>query len=248
MKSGTVMAWMARAALPLLIASFARPALAGELDVFLLADLINKSVKQTTLTCPSTGPAAPAPSYDASPVGSANMAIGGYQQTKGGLTRVVNGCAKDSKIRFGYNSDQRCDKIIMNPKFADHMNKHLFRCSVQAAAAAGLPQPSGIFINHVGCYNYRVMRGGRSLSLHAHARALDIGAINLKFPDGSSSKMSMHKSKYKGANAKFYDALRSCWKSSLSCGKGSIGIPKSSMGGNSDHNDHLHLEYPKCMG
>ena len=136
------------------------------------------------------------------------------------------------------------------------MNQHFFRCAKTAAQRAGLPEPARIFIRHIGSYNDRAARGSTRLSMHAYARALDLVNINLYDSRGALSRISTHVRDYKGSTAVFYDEFRACWKSTMPSGcrsgdteySGSIGFPGSKAGGNTLHNDHLHLSLPLCAG
>ena len=131
-----------------------------------------------------------------------------------------------------------------------------FICISDAAQVAGYPQPSRIFINHLGTYNDRTARNSTRLSHHAYARAIDIKNFNLVDGQGRLHRISTHLNQYSGAQARFYDEFRDCWRESMpaSCTpnqveyRGSIGHTSSRLGGNSLHNDHIHLTYPLCAG
>lgn len=168
-----------------------------------------------------------------------------------------DGCSKSARVRGGYDSDSSCGKAYIHyPKFAQHLNKYFFTCIIDAAQAAGYGKPEHVFINHVGTYNDRDARGSNSLSMHAYARAIDLGYISLFDNLGKKIRFSTNVRDYKGANKKFYDEFRQCWKETMpkkcqSGGRessGSIGIPSSALGGNSLHNDHIHLSFPPCAG
>ncbi len=167
-----------------------------------------------------------------------------------------NGCEGSKSSQGGYNSDSRCGTAFFHPSFADNLNEAFFTCAREAAVEAGLPQPQRIFIRHLGSYNDRNARGSSRLSNHAYARALDIVNFNLYDHQGGHFKVSTYLRDYKGAQAVFYDTFRDCWADSIpsSCRAGnteylgSIGHRSSKLGGNSLHNDHLHLSYPLCAG
>ncbi len=167
-----------------------------------------------------------------------------------------DGCVTDKASQGGYNSDTRCGRAFFHPSFADNLNQAFFQCVSDAAKAADYPQPVRVFIKHLGSYNDRLARNSSQLSHHAYARAWDIVNFNLYDKDGKMYRVSTFKRDYKGEQAIFYDEFRSCWRDSLpsSCGpgdreyKGSVGHQASQLGGNSLHNDHLHLAYPLCAG
>lgn len=165
------------------------------------------------------------------------------------------GC-QDQIVKGGYESDTVCSKAYVQPAFGRHLNKHFVGCAKQAAAKAGFAVPVRVFMRHWGSYNDRTARGSTRLSMHAYARAIDVVNINLYDAAGKLKKVSTHVRDYSGANAIFYDEFRACWKATIpsSCrtsdteSSGSIGFPSSKMGGNTLHNDHLHLSYPLCAG
>lgn len=167
-----------------------------------------------------------------------------------------NGCDNDAKVRGGYDSDIKCGNGTLLPGYADHLNKYFFSCAEKAAADANYKQPQRIFLRHMGTYNNRNARNSSQLSMHAYARAIDIAKFSLYDRLGSVTQVSTHLRDFKGATVKFYNSFRQCWKESMpsTCrpGKreysGSIGIPKSALGGNSLHNDHIHLSFPLCAG
>jgi hypothetical protein len=173
-----------------------------------------------------------------------------------GTAKRWNGCSQQRESRGGYNSDSTCGRAFFHPLFADNLNEVFFICISDAARAAGYPQPSRIFINHLGSYNDRNARNSTRLSNHAYARALDIKNFNLVDSEGRTHRISTHINHYQGAQAQFYDEFRDCWKESLpsSCRpgqtefNGSIGHNSSRLGGNTLHNDHIHLSYPLCAG
>ncbi|NCN42358.1 extensin family protein [bacterium] len=167
------------------------------------------------------------------------------------------GCKSSAAVRGGYLSDTSCGNAYLYDKFVTHLNKHFYTCVESAAVKANLPQPSRVFINHIGSYNDRTARGSSRLSMHAYARALDIKNFNLIDSRGNVSRISTHINNFTGSTAKFYDGFRSCWKATMPSGcvsgqteyQGSIGHNKSSVSGkNSLHNDHIHLSFPFCAG
>lgn len=167
-----------------------------------------------------------------------------------------DGCSQDKESRGGYNSNSQCGRAFFHRLFANNLNEVFFICISDAARVAGYPQPSRIFINHLGSYNDRTARNSTRLSNHAYARALDIANFNLVDSDGQNHRISTHLSQYSGRQAQFYDEFRDCWQESLPSNctsgkteyKGSIGHRSSRLGGNSLHNDHIHLSYPLCAG
>lgn len=166
------------------------------------------------------------------------------------------GCDKSALVAGGYNSNTTCGRAYFQPSYEKQINKHFFLCAERAAEKADLAQPVKLFINHMGSYNDRNARGSSRLSMHAYARALDIANFNLVDTVGKTTRVSTHVRNYTGATKKFYDEFRQCWKEQMpaSCTtnqseyKGSIGIPTSPLGGNSLHNDHIHLSYALCAG
>ena len=166
------------------------------------------------------------------------------------------GCEEDKMSQGGYNSDSNCGTAFFHPAFVNNLQEDFYICVTSAARQAGYPDPSRVFLRHVGSYNDRPVRNGTRLSNHAYARALDITNFNLYDSEGSRIKVSTYLRDYQGAQAVFYDEFRDCWKDSLpeSCApgnseyQGSIGHQSSRLGGNSLHNDHLHLSYPLCAG
>lgn len=168
-----------------------------------------------------------------------------------------DGCSKNAFVKGGYDSDTTCGKAYIHyPKFAQHLDKYFYTCVADAAKLIGFNKPENIFINHMGTYNDRDARGSNTLSMHAYARAIDIAYLNITDASGKKIRISSNVRDYKGINKKFYDEFRQCWKETMpkSCEKGgsesigSIGIPSSALGGNSLHNDHIHLSFPKCAG
>ncbi|MNK01242.1 hypothetical protein D3C87_190370 [compost metagenome] len=180
----------------------------------------------------------------------------GTSQLAHGPGKVWDGCAKTAMVKGGYNSDTKCGNGTVLPKYAEHLNKHFFGCVETAAADANFKQPERIFIRHWGTYVDRDARGSTSLSMHAYARAIDIVKFILYDRTGAATQVSTHVRDFKGATAKFYNSFRQCWKETLPSAcrpgqreySGSIGIPGSALGGNSLHNDHIHLSFPFCAG
>jgi hypothetical protein len=172
------------------------------------------------------------------------------------VAQFWEGCQSAQLVEGGYESDSTCSKAYFQPKFAAHLNRHFLSCAKAAAARAGIAQPARLFIRHWGSYNDRAARGSTRLSMHAYARALDIVNFNLYDATGKLTRISTHVRNYSGSTAVFYDEFRACWKASIpsSCrsgdteSSGSIGFPGSKAGGNTLHNDHLHLSFPLCAG
>lgn len=170
--------------------------------------------------------------------------------------RRWNGCSHQRQTRGGYNSDSRCGRAFFHQLLADNLNEVFFICISDAARAGGYPQPVRAFIRHLGSYNDRNARGSGRLSNHAYARAWDIVNFNLVDSRGRNHRISTHINHYRGSQARFYDEFRDCWQESLpsSCRpgntefRGSIGHRSSKLGGNTLHNDHIHLSYPLCAG
>lgn len=173
-----------------------------------------------------------------------------------GPAKRWDGCQTDKESQGGYNSDSRCGRAFFHPSFADNLNDAFFICVSDAAEEAGFPQPVKVFVRHIGSYNDRTARNSSRLSNHAYARAWDIVNFNLFDVEGKRYKVSTYLRDYEGAQAKFYDEFRQCWMESLPSRcvagqteyKGSVGHQASELGGNSLHNDHLHLSYPLCAG
>lgn len=167
-----------------------------------------------------------------------------------------DGCEDGFASEGGYNSNSRCGRAFLHHKFSTQLNEYFFRCISDAAKEAGYPQPQRIFINHLGSYNDRPVRNGSRLSNHAYARALDIATFNLYDSSNKLFRVSTLLREYKGSQAKFYDEFRQCWSESLpsNCRPGqseyigSIGHNSSKLGGNTLHNDHIHLSLPLCAG
>jgi hypothetical protein len=166
------------------------------------------------------------------------------------------GCQEGMQTLGGYNSDTQCNNAFFHPSFAESLNESFFVCVSDAAKAAGLPQPHRVYIRHLGTYNDRLARNSNRRSNHAYARAWDIVNFNLFDGDGNMSRVSTLLRDYVDEQAIFYDEFRDCWMESLpeTCGpgntefRGSVGHQASRLGGNSLHNDHLHLSYPLCAG
>lgn len=173
-----------------------------------------------------------------------------------GPAKRWDGCKRGYKTRGGFNSDSRCGRGYLHPKFSSGLNRSFHKCSFSAARKAGYPNIEKIFINHLGTYNDRRARNSKRLSNHAYARAMDIKNFNLVDKRGRKHKVSTLLRDYKGKQAKFYDGFRQCWKNSLPkrCRpgqreyKGSVGHKASKLGGNTLHNDHIHLAFPTCAG
>ena len=168
-----------------------------------------------------------------------------------------NGCYLDQKARGGSGSDVHCGVAFLQGGFHENLNLAFFRCVQEASKAAGYPRPVRAFIRHWGTYSNRRVRNGKTLSLHARARAMDIVKFRLFDEKGTKYEVSTLRRHYRGNQAVFYDEFRDCWKNSLpgECtfsrrGEylGSIGHPASRLGGDSLHNDHLHLSFPLCAG
>lgn len=173
-----------------------------------------------------------------------------------GPARKWDGCATTALVRGGYNSDTQCSKGYFLPKFAQHLDDHLFACVERASLAANYPQPRKVFIRHLGTYVDRNGRNSNNLSMHAYARAIDLAKLILFDGQGSKLSVPLTQADYSGPTKKFYDSFRQCWKDSLpskcqpgqSEYKGSIGHPGSALGGNSLHTKHIHLSFPFCGG
>lgn len=167
-----------------------------------------------------------------------------------------DGCNEEYESAGGFNSDTRCGRAFFHPLFSVHLNDSFYRCVQEAAEDSALPQPESIFINHLGSYNDRNARNSSRLSNHAFARALDISKFILYDSEGQRYTISTLLRDYVGAQAVFYDSFRACWRDSLpeNCERGgteasgSIGHRSSAMGGNTLHNDHIHLSFPSCAG
>lgn len=167
-----------------------------------------------------------------------------------------DGCKTGYKSTGGYNSDSRCGRAFLHKKFSQNLNEQFYKCVFQAADLAGYPKTQKIFINHLGTYNDRNARNSSRKSNHAYARAMDIKNFNLVDDRGRTSRVSTLLRDYVGQQKEFYDEFRDCWMRSMpsSCRagnteyKGSIGHTRSKLGGNSLHNDHIHLSFPQCAG
>jgi len=173
-----------------------------------------------------------------------------------GKAKRWDGCKDGYRSVGGYNSDKRCGRAFLHKKFTENLNKQFYKCVFNAADSAGYEKTQKVFINHLGSYNDRNARNSSRKSNHAYARALDIKNFNLVDSRGRVTKVSTLLRDYKGKQAKFYDDFRACWKDSMpsSCRrgkseyKGSIGHKSSKLGGNTLHNDHIHLSFPLCAG
>ena len=167
-----------------------------------------------------------------------------------------DGCKEGYKSTGGYNSDTRCGRAFLHKKFSENLNDQFYKCVFQAADDAGYTKTQKVFINHLGSYNDRNARNSTRKSNHAYARALDIKNFNLVDDRGRVTKVSTLLRDYNGKQAKFYDEFRDCWRESMPTNcragkteyKGSVGHTKSKLGGNSLHNDHIHLSFPLCAG
>ena len=167
-----------------------------------------------------------------------------------------DGCKNGYKSTGGYNSDSRCGRAFLHKKFSENLNEQFYKCVFQAADTAGYAKTQKVFINHLGTYNDRNARNSSRKSNHAFARAMDIKNFNLVDDRGKVSRVSTLLRDYRGSQAVFYDEFRQCWKDSMpsSCRagnteyKGSIGHRSSKLGGNTLHNDHIHLSFPQCAG
>ncbi|WII72602.1 extensin family protein [Bdellovibrio sp. 22V] len=173
-----------------------------------------------------------------------------------GPGQTWNGCDKNAMVMGGYGSTTKCGNGTLHPAFAVHLNKHFFGCVEVAARAADMKQPDRVFLTHWGTYVNRNARNSSSLSMHALARAIDIVKFVVYDRDGKSVQISTNVKDFKGNTVKFYNSFRQCWKDTMpsKCRpgqreySGSIGIPGSALGGNSLHNDHIHLSFPTCAG
>lgn len=184
-----------------------------------------------------------------------SMESGSFKLAHGVALRW-DGCDQEKASRGGYNSDSKCGRSYFHPSFANNLNYAFFVCVHDAALKAGFPKPRWVFIKHLGSYNDRNARNSTRLSNHAYARAWDIVNFNMFDEAGQLHRVSTYLRDYKGPQAEFYDEFRTCWRESLpeTCKPGnseylgSIGHQSSELGGNSLHNDHLHLSYPLCAG
>lgn len=172
-----------------------------------------------------------------------------------GPANFWEGCEIRQNVKGGYSSDSICGRAYFHPKFSSVLNKNFYSCAQDAAKKAAIAPPKRIFIKHFGSYNDRNGRGSASLSMHAYARALDIVNFNLYDANNVLTRISTHVRDYKGKTALFYDQFRECWRKTMptvckgkSEGMGSIGHPDSDLGGNTLHNDHIHLSLPLCAG
>lgn len=180
----------------------------------------------------------------------------GTHKLANGPGKIWDGCEQEAIVRGGYDSDTKCGNGTILPAYAEHLNKYFFGCVERGALAAGYRQPERVFIRHWGTYVNRNARGSTSLSMHAYARAIDIVKFIIYDRDGQATQVSTHVRDFKGNTAKFYNSFRQCWKDTMpsKCRpgqreySGSIGIPGSALGGNSLHNDHIHLSFPMCAG
>lgn len=186
--------------------------------------------------------------------GGRTISVSDSDRLYGENTNMWNGCDANSSVQGGFGASatsQNCGPAKLNSQLAHQIDRFLFACVKHAAGIARFPEPSGVFLSHLGSYNNRSKRGGGGLSEHAFARALDIAGFQLRIPGQKSIVVPANVGSYSGKNRAFYDSFRACWRDNLprSCGKGSIGIPRSELGGNNLHNDHIHLEYPRrCAG
>ncbi len=165
-----------------------------------------------------------------------------------------NGCSFGQEAMGGPGN--RCGFAFLQGDFHGNLNLAFGRCVRGASKTAGYPEPAKFFIQHLGTYSNRRIRNGRELSLHARARAMDIGRFHLFNEEGVRyAVISTYRRDYHGRQAVFYDEFRDCWRASLpgNCAfsrrgeyAGSIGHPASKLGGDSLHNDHLHLSFPLC--
>ncbi len=167
-----------------------------------------------------------------------------------GKAVVWKGCDINAVVSAGLSSDSRCGHEYLHPNYVKHLNNHFLRCATRSAAKANWPAPVRVFINHMGTYADRNVVT-KALSLHAYARAIDIGRMTLYDGQGRATHFHTLINYYSGANAVFYDEFRQCWKESMpsKCGKWaetSIGHVKSKMGGNGVHYNHIHLAFPFC--
>lgn len=180
----------------------------------------------------------------------------GTTQLAHDVAKTWQGCASSALVKGGYQSDSKCGRAYLQPKFDSQLEKKFFLCAERGASKAGLARPNHVYVNHDGSYNDRDARNTTRLSMHAYARALDIAAFLLYDGADKVSRISTNVRNYKGVTKSFYDEFRQCWKEAMpaSCSpgktewKGSIGIPSSALGGNSLHNDHIHLSYALCAG
>lgn len=169
--------------------------------------------------------------------------------------KIWNGCDATAAVKGGYNSDSSCGNAYVHPGFGEHLNDFFMSCIDKAAYDNNYPQPVRTFIRHMGSYNDRNARNSTSLSMHAYARALDVAAVRLFDVEGKLKVFDTNIMFYKESNAGFYDAFRECWRKTFPTCKsgqreyvGSIGHPDSDLGGNTLHNDHIHLSFPFCAG
>lgn len=146
---------------------------------------------------------------------------------------------------FGYACAERRNISVILKKF---MNDHIYTCVNKALAAQGGGTVAELHIIHDGITG-DARHSPRSL--HAENRAIDVKAFEMKLHDGSVKKFT-----YAGTtNRAFYTAYRNCWGEVVhtynGCPyvNGSNKMYTGSIGWeNADHQQHLHMSVPYCVG
>lgn len=161
----------------------------------------------------------------------------------GNIINNYDGCSGD--VRFGTTSGGRfrcTSSLPMSSPMQNALTTNLPNCVKVTARKLGLGEVNSMRVAHFGCFNYRNMRNGRSLSMHAAGAAIDISSITLDFAAGGSQTISMHV-KDRARDERFYNLLHQCWSQaggSCSCGlKYNSGTPSVRK----LHKDHMHLTY-----
>ncbi len=170
----------------------------------------------------------------------------------GHTINFYNGCSGD--IRFGSQSPTGsfyCDSsIAMNQNMQPALTGNLSSCVRNVAKQLNLGDVKSMNVVTSGCFVYRNVRNGSTLSQHASGSAIDVNSITLNFTAGGSQTISMHINN-RSRDGRFHDLLYQCWNriggscsaslthNSARCGDG--------LGGSRNlldlHRDHMHLTY-----
>ena len=151
-----------------------------------------------------------------------------------------NGCTGDLTI----GKKDKCDSSTylsegMKSAITDNLNS----CVKSISKSLGYGDVKKIHINSYGCFNYRLKRGGSSLSEHGKGTAMDIAGISITNSKGVKKYISFHEDDYK-KDGKFYDKFNACWSDmGASCSCALTHNKSRSRSTRQLHDDHMHITY-----
>lgn len=136
-------------------------------------------------------------------------------------------------------------KRRIGERLYDFLDAHMSVCVEEASSELNI-QIEDFHIVHAGIF---ADRNHSPRSLHSIGRAIDIKAIKLLKPDGSTQSFVYSKD----GHGPFYTKLRACWGKIVheknDCPvRGSLGRTATIGKENADHQHHLHVSVPYCIG